>query len=137
MTDLLHKDAHVLAALIAAGQISAADLPASQLSMHLEQTLASEVFDGKQSHGITVRVTSNVGRTVSVTDKIGKRYKRDEAAQELPYRQKNIFAFYTCPDGSQIAFFSLMAQEYGADCPAPNTNCGMSAMYRIESRYRG
>eukprot|EP01043_Picozoa_sp_COSAG02_P084554 COSAG02_NODE_22365_length_755_cov_0.852134_1_plen_251_part_11 len=74
----------------AALQISAADLPASQLSMHLEQTLASEVFDGKQSHGITVRVTSNVGRTVSVTDKIGKRYKRDEAAQELPYRQKNI-----------------------------------------------
>jgi hypothetical protein len=103
-------------------QISAADLPQSQLSQHLERTLASEVFGGTQAHGVTIRVTSNVRRTVSVTDKIGKRYKRDEAAQELPYRQKNIFAFYTCPDGSQIAFFSLMAQEYGADCPAPNKN---------------
>ena len=103
-------------------QINATDLPGSQLSRYLEKTLATEVFGGMDAHGVTIRVISNVKRSVSVTEKIGQRYKRDEATRELPYMQKNVFAFYTCPDGSQVAFFSLMAQEYGADCPAPNTN---------------
>ena len=107
----------------AALQISASDLPESGLSQHLEKALNSDVFADTNTnestpHGVTVRVISNVSGAVDVADKIGARYKREP----LPYMQKNIFAFYKCPDGSEIAFFALMAQEYGPECPAPNTN---------------
>jgi uncharacterized membrane protein YgcG len=105
---------------------TSADLKASTLSKFLEERIETEVFaetERSGNHGVTVRVVTNVARSVNfkeVAGKIGGRYKREE--KELPYKQKNIFAFYRCPDGAEIAFFALQVQEYGADCPAPNTN---------------
>ena len=105
---------------------TSADLKASTLSNFLEARVESEVFaetERSGKHGVTVRVISNVQRSVNfneVAGKVGGRYKRQENV--LPYKQKNIFAFFRCPDGAEIAFFALQVQEYGADCPAPNTN---------------
>ena len=103
------------------------DLPQSTLSQFLEEKLEREVFGGTHragNHGVTVRVISNVKRSVPMDDlasKIGGRYHTGEK-KELPYMQKTLYAFYRCPDGAEIAFFALQVQEYGAECPAPNTN---------------
>ena len=60
-------------------------------------------------------------RTGNATHSFAARY-HGKAALELPYMQKSIFAFCECEDGADVAFFSLMGQEYGGDCPYPNTN---------------
>jgi hypothetical protein len=102
---------------------SAEDLRVSKLSKFLEQRLDEHVFAGTDradNHGVTVRVITNVPRSVKCSQKVDTRYQRQSV--ELPYMQKHILAFYRCPDGSEIAFFSLLVQEYGADCPEPNRN---------------
>lgn len=105
---------------------TSADLQASPLSTFLEDRLENEVFaetERSGNHGVTVRVVTNVERSVDfkeVSGKVGGRYRREK--KELPYMMKNIFAFYRCADGAEIAFFALQVQEYGKDCPAPNTN---------------
>ena len=69
-----------------------AGLPESPLSRFLEAGLAP-AFAGKEPHRIQVRVVSNVARTVRSSGDFGKRYECE--ATDLPYMQKNIFAFYT------------------------------------------
>lgn len=44
----------------------------------------------------------------------------NELPDSFPYRAKAIFAFQQQGD-SEIIFFGVHVQEYGSDCPAPNT----------------
>ena len=38
----------------------------------------------------------------------------------FPYRAKALFAFEEI-DGTDVCFFGMHVQEYGSDCPSPNT----------------
>lgn len=39
---------------------------------------------------------------------------------QFPYRTKALFVFEEI-DGAEVCFFGMHVQEYGSDCPAPNT----------------
>lgn len=41
-------------------------------------------------------------------------------SSEFPYRAKALFAFQEM-DGHEVCFFGMHTQEYGSDCPPPNT----------------
>ena len=43
-----------------------------------------------------------------------------EMQDNLPYRARALFAFEEI-DGVDVCFFGMHVQEYGSDCPAPNT----------------
>lgn len=43
-----------------------------------------------------------------------------EWPETYPYRAKALFAFEVI-DGTDVCFFGMHVQEYGSDCPQPNT----------------
>jgi E1A/CREB-binding protein len=40
--------------------------------------------------------------------------------EQFPYRAKALFAFEEV-DGTDVCFFGMHVQEYGSECPCPNT----------------
>lgn len=44
----------------------------------------------------------------------------NEMSESFPYRTKALFAFEEI-DGDDVCFFGMHVQEYGSDCPFPNT----------------
>ena len=40
--------------------------------------------------------------------------------EQFPYRAKALFAFEEV-DGTDVCFFGMHVQEYGSECPWPNT----------------
>lgn len=54
-----------------------------------------------------------------------------EMAEAFPYRTKALFAFEEI-DGVDVCFFGMHVQEYGWDCPPPNTRSCFASFQRKE-----
>lgn len=66
-----------------------------------------------------MRVVSNTKEFAQIDEKLGERYNLDT---QIPFIQKQIYAFYEQPDGRDICFFGIQTQEYGSDAPGAHKN---------------
>ena len=99
------------------------------LSTRLQDALRSELKEkGVTCNPVTVRVVSNIETKTKFDQQpfgaVGA--KKDDnvlkdKVREFPYRSKCILAFQHV-EGHEVCFFAMYVQEYGSDCPEPNTN---------------
>ena len=68
---------------------------------------------------MVIRVLSSLDKSVEVKAGMKQRFE-DNFSTSFPYRVKTIFAF-TEIDGADVCFFGMHVQEYGSDCPEPNS----------------
>ena len=123
---------------------AAEHLPENVLSVHLQKGLANDLAElGVEHEPVTIRVVSNVeskskiglqtaAAAAGAVGGSGASAAKAAAAppaeaahgklsSEFPYRSKCILAFQKT-HGHEVCFFALYVQEYGSDCPEPNTN---------------
>lgn len=111
--------------------MDAKNLPACQLSKHLESRLRSSLKKEwkarcKQNPGekvprageLTVRVVYSEVRECQAGQNFQNAFK-GQRAMRFPYRQRVIMLFQKI-DGADVLLFCLYAQEYGPDAPEPN-----------------
>jgi E1A/CREB-binding protein len=97
-----------------------AELPTTKLGTYLENRV--NMFLTKKDTGagyVTIRVLSSLEKATETLPCIRARFP-DQVPASYPYRAKTMFAFEEI-DGVDVCFFGMHVQEYGSDCPAPNT----------------
>ncbi|XP_032086357.1 CREB-binding protein [Thamnophis elegans] len=104
-------------------KFSAKRLQTTRLGNHLEERVNK--FLRRQNHPeageVFVRVVASSDKTVEVKPGMKSRFVDSrEMAEAFPYRTKALFAFEEI-DGVDVCFFGMHVQEYGWDCPPPNT----------------
>nr|XP_034986339.1 CREB-binding protein isoform X2 [Zootoca vivipara] len=98
-------------------------LQTTRLGNHLEERVNK--FLRRQNHPeageVFVRVVASSDKTVEVKPGMKSRFVDSrEMPESFPYRTKALFAFEEI-DGVDVCFFGMHVQEYGWDCPPPNT----------------
>jgi len=98
-------------------------LPETVLSQRLQKTLKDDLAAlGVTCSPVTVRVVSNVQTVTKFDNQPGvAKGSNGKTGKEFPYRSKCILAFQRV-EGHEVCFFAMYVQEYGSDCPEPNTN---------------
>ncbi|XP_073504360.1 CREB-binding protein isoform X2 [Phyllobates terribilis] len=98
-------------------------LQTTRLGCHLEDRVNK--FLRRQNHPesgeVSVRVVASSDKIVEVKPGMKSRFvDTGEMPDSFPYRTKALFAFEEI-DGVDVCFFGMHVQEYGSDCPLPNT----------------
>jgi E1A/CREB-binding protein len=103
-------------------KFNAKRLPVTKLGVYIETRVNNFLKKKEAGAGeVSIRVVSSSEKTVEV--KPGMRCKfveTGELSSEFPYRAKALFAFEEI-DGVDVCFFGMHVQEYGSECPPPNT----------------
>ena len=68
---------------------------------------------------VTFRVFSSQ-ETTTVLPLMKKQFAEKNLPESFPYRSRSILAFQK-HEGRDVCFFAMFCQEYGFDCPAPNS----------------
>ncbi|MBV94485.1 CREB-binding protein, partial [Eschrichtius robustus] len=105
------------------GMLAERGLQTTRLGNHLEDRVNK--FLRRQNHPeageVFVRVVASSDKTVEVKPGMKSRFvDSGEMSESFPYRTKALFAFEEI-DGVDVCFFGMHVQEYGSDCPPPNT----------------
>ncbi|XP_076316110.1 CREB-binding protein-like isoform X2 [Tachypleus tridentatus] len=70
---------------------------------------------------VTIRVVASGEKIMEVKPGMRSRYvETGQLPEQFPYRAKALFAFEEI-DGFEVCFFGMHVQEYGSECPMPNT----------------
>ncbi|MCJ8739495.1 hypothetical protein PDJAM_G00047830 [Pangasius djambal] len=104
-------------------KFSAKRLQTTRLGTYIEDRVNK--YLKRQSHPdageVFVRVVASSDKMVDVKPGMKSRFvDSGEMAENFPYRTKALFAFEEM-DGVDVCFFGMHVQEYGTDCPFPNT----------------
>ncbi|XP_003376358.1 putative bromodomain protein [Trichinella spiralis] len=99
-----------------------AGLPHCKLSMHVENRVNKFLRKSNSCAGeVIIRVLASSDKEVEVKPLMKTKFCTiGEIPEKFPYRTKAIFA-YEVVDGVEICFFGLHVQEYGSNCPQPNS----------------
>lgn len=103
-------------------KFTAKKLPTSCLSNYLERRV-NDFLKKKEANAneVIIRILASSDKTVEVKPLMRARYaETNELSESFPYRLKAIYAFQEI-DGVEVCFFGLYVQEYGSECPQPNT----------------
>uniref|UniRef100_A0A672HXX2 histone acetyltransferase n=1 Tax=Salarias fasciatus TaxID=181472 RepID=A0A672HXX2_SALFA len=95
----------------------------TRLGMYIEDRVNK--YLKRQNHPeageVFVRVVASSDKTVEVKPGMKARFvDTGEMPETFPYRTKALFAFEEI-DGVDVCFFGMHVQEYGSECPFPNT----------------
>ncbi|XP_019854901.1 PREDICTED: uncharacterized protein LOC100636542 [Amphimedon queenslandica] len=94
-------------------------LPTTKLGLFLEERVNSFLKAANVPEAeVTIRVLSSSNKLLDTGSGMMDRFSYFPS--QFPYRTKALFAFEEI-DGAEVCFFGMHVQEYGSDCPAPNT----------------
>ncbi|XP_034043531.1 CREB-binding protein-like [Thalassophryne amazonica] len=104
-------------------KFSAKRLQSTRLGMYIEDRVNN--YLKSQNHPeagqVLVRVVASSDKTLEVKSGMKARFvDTNEMPGAFPYRTKTIFAFEEI-DGEDVCLFGMHVQEYGSECPVPNT----------------
>ncbi|XP_061605506.1 CREB binding protein b isoform X2 [Phyllopteryx taeniolatus] len=104
-------------------KFSAKRLQSTKLGTYIEDRVNK--YLKRQNHPeageVFVRVVASSDKTVEIKPGMKSRFvDSGEMVETFPYRTKALFAFEEI-DGVDVCFFGMHVQEYGSDCPFPNT----------------
>lgn len=104
-------------------KFSARRLQCTRLGTYIEDRVNK--YLKRQNHPeageVFVRVVASSDKTVDVKPGMKSRFvDSGEMVESFPYRTKALFAFEEI-DGVDVCFFGMHVQEYGSECPFPNT----------------
>ncbi|KAJ8934660.1 hypothetical protein NQ318_017026 [Aromia moschata] len=103
-------------------KFNAKRLPVTNLGIYIENRV--NIFLKKKEAGageVSIRVVSSSEKVVEVKPGMRSKFvETGELADNFPYRAKALFAFEEI-DGVDVCFFGMHVQEYGSECPPPNT----------------
>jgi len=97
-------------------------LPTTKLSSYLENRVNDMLKRKNAGAGeVTIRILSSYDKVLELKPAMKAKFAdTGKMASTYPYRAKTIFAFEEI-DGSEVCFFGMHVQEYGSDCPPPNS----------------
>jgi len=97
-------------------------LPTTRLGTYIETRVNNFLRKKEADSGeVYIRVVYTGDKQVEVKGGMKKRYvDNQEMLNDFPYRARALFAFEEI-DGVDVCFFGMHVQEYGSECPAPNT----------------
>ncbi|XP_068192840.1 CREB binding protein b isoform X2 [Antennarius striatus] len=104
-------------------KFSAKRLQSTRLGTYIEDRVNK--YLKRQNHPeageVFVRVVASSDKTVDIKPGMKSRFvDSGEMVENFPYRTKALFAFEEI-DGVDVCFFGMHVQEYGSECPFPNT----------------
>ncbi|XP_077560859.1 CREB-binding protein-like [Haemaphysalis longicornis] len=96
-------------------------LPTCQLGDFIQSRLNLFLQKESEAGEVTIRVLACTEKVVEVKPGMKKIYvDTGRWPAGFPYRAKALFAFQEI-DGAEVCFFGMHVQEYGSECPPPNT----------------
>ncbi|XP_065885068.1 CREB-binding protein-like isoform X2 [Dysidea avara] len=101
-------------------KFSAKRLAPTRLGTFLEDRVNNFLHQANVTTGeITIRLVSNTEKTLETRSGMNNRFGSDFPAQ-FPFKAKVMFVFQEC-DGVDLCIFGMHVQEYGSECPSPNS----------------
>lgn len=103
----------------------ASKLPHNKLSTFLEDRVNGFIKKQLQAEAhkypVIIRTLCVQDKEAEVKPQMKTKYvEGKQFPEKFPYRTKAVFAFEII-DGVEVCFFGLHVQEYGSECPAPNS----------------
>lgn len=95
------------------------DFLENRVNTYLKHATDNDSHLKAQTGRVTIRILSQVDKICEVKQAMKNRFD-GEVVETFPFRTKAIFAFEEI-DGTDVCFFGMHVQEYGSECPAPNS----------------